>query len=227
MYSQENLCMWTMVYAWMLFLDCTCPWKHQCAQQQIHCISNRKALRRHCQNTQHWNCLESLSLSLSLSTLFFLSFFFSFVYQYQCLKEKRFTGFFLVDAHDGNIRKMAEYLGHLKSKFCCILCETVTLFAKRSTVELKHKSYRGKCLKFSEVFLVVSSPISSLSLSNKMAKRADREWKEDLGLDKEMNWEKMRKGEKKKRKRRIFLVDTRNIRKQTESGWAEVQIFCC
>ena len=91
------------------------------------------------------------------------------------MKDRRFTGsLFFVDTRDGNIRKKAEYLGQLKSKFCCILCEIVTLFAKRSTVELKHKSYRGK-LKFSEVFLVVSGPIYRPSLSNKMAKRADGE----------------------------------------------------
>ena len=116
-----------------------------CAHENISTCSNSRAIahpiKRHCQSTQHstvWNGL-SLSLSLSLSLLFFLDM--------------------------RNFRKKAEYLGQLKSKFRCTLHETVTLFARRSTVELKLKSRRGKCSKFSEVILVVIGPFSSLPLS--------------------------------------------------------------
>ena len=119
-----------------------------CAHENISTCSNSRAIahpiKRHCQSTQH-STLElygmvSLSLSLSLSSFFFLDM--------------------------RNIRKKAEYLGQLKSKFRCTLHETVTLFARRSTVELKLKSRRGKCSKFSEVFLVVIGPFFfSLSLS--------------------------------------------------------------
>ena len=93
----------------MLFLVCAHENISTVQQQQSHCTSNKKALSKY--STLELSGMVSISISL-----FF---------------------FFFLDMR--NIRKKAEYLGQLKSKFRCTLHETVTLFARRSTVELKLK----------------------------------------------------------------------------------------